>query len=232
MSPSARADDPSPPAGSSGRAMSALANRNYDPEATCRPMSATPRAARRIADLQGRDLTEWTRRTVSWYGFYHREAANRLQRTGLTGQGYVATTDRPGGPQDVPSSFSMSLNGQGLQVFLATFHVVQLKFELNDLPTTTFAVVSSATPSEHNLVDTVGMDTWDPPRQVVEARAAAGVPFIAGKRVIAADDAAVARAFSAMRSWHMGGNVFRCPKTDAPIRIDCGWFEPSVLQIG
>lgn len=126
----------------------------------------------------------------------------------------------------------VTLNRRGLQVFLASFHLVQLRFELDAFPATTFAVVSPSTPSEHNLVDVVGMDDWEPPRQVVEARAAAGVPFIDGKRVIAADDAAVAKAFAAMRGWHVGDNVFRSPKGDVPIRIDSGWFDPSVLKIG
>ena len=126
----------------------------------------------------------------------------------------------------------VTLNGNGLQVFIASLHLVQLKFELFGDVVTTFAVVSQGTPSEHNLVDVVGMSAWEPPRQLVEARAAAGVPFIDGKRVIAADENAIAKAFAAMRGWHVRGNMFRCPKSDAPIRIDCGWFDLSVLDIG
>ena len=126
----------------------------------------------------------------------------------------------------------VTLNRYGIQVFEASLHLVQLKFELDGFPSTTFAVVSPGTASEHNLVDVVGMTNWDPPRQVVEARAAAGVPFIDGKRVIAADDAAVARAFAAMRGWHVRDNVFRCPRGDMEIRIDCGWFDPAILDIG
>lgn len=125
----------------------------------------------------------------------------------------------------------VTLNGHGIQVFVASFHLVQLRFELDGFPATTFAVVAPETPSEHNLVDVVGMKDWEPPRQVVEARAAAGVSFIDGKRVIAADEAAVVKAFKAMRAWHVRDNVFRCPKVDVPIRIDSGWFDPSVLQI-
>jgi hypothetical protein len=126
----------------------------------------------------------------------------------------------------------VTLNGRGLQVFMASLQLVQLKLELDDDIVTTFAVVSPGSASEHNLVDLVGMSAWDPPRHLVEARAVAGVPFMDGKRVIRADCSAVASAFSAMRRWHVGGNVFRCPKSDDELRVDCGWFDPAILEIG
>lgn len=124
----------------------------------------------------------------------------------------------------------ITANRRGLQVFLASLHLVQLRIEL-DSPQTenTFAVVSAATPSEHNLVDVVGMSSWQPPQSLVEARAAMQVPFLGGKRVIRADEAAVAKAFAAMRGWHRTGNDFTTPKMSEPLMLDLGWFDPANL---
>ncbi len=63
-------------------------------------------------------------------------------------------------------------------------------------------------------------------------RSEAGVPFAAGKPVLIADTAAIARAFTDLKSLHIQGTHFRVHKGDAIIDVATGWFSADLLDQG
>ena len=121
-------------------------------------------------------------------------------------------------------------NGLGLQVFLATVHLMQLELEDFYYPSRRiFAVVKQGTPSERNLVDKVGMTNWSPSPDLVILRDDAGVPFDLTKRTITAEVNSVKEAFKSLHNWHIKGNRFQTPKGEVEICLEMGWFNPALL---
>lgn len=126
----------------------------------------------------------------------------------------------------------ISSNGFGLQAFVACFHLVQLYFEDPLNAGETFAVVSPGTPSEHILLNKVGMMPWEPPSLLRHLRGEAGVPFTSGKPVLVAGPATVSDAFHQLTTLHEGDRVFRSPKGEGVIEVRLGWFDPTMLTEG
>jgi hypothetical protein len=127
----------------------------------------------------------------------------------------------------------ITANGFGLQVFLAKFHLLQIRleeFEDGTLPNV-FAVVAPQTASAHNMRRRAGMTSWSPPRELDAVRSTAGLPFAPGKDVLIAGQASFDTAVSDLREWHQQAGRFRCPKGDDHVGVNLGWFDPEVLNI-
>ncbi len=124
----------------------------------------------------------------------------------------------------------VTANGLGLQVMLARIHLFQLWLEeyYADVARI-FAVVGRETPSEHNLVEGVGMTDYEPPPGLTAARAAKGLAFNPAKRTLQATSPAIERAKTALAGAHQRDNIFRTPKGGADIRLDLGWMSPEML---
>lgn len=161
-----------------------------------------------------------------------------------TGQGLLASKD--GGicaislvyqfdPGQGPVSYEIgtmrvTTEGYGLQVFLASLHLMQIWLEDDATLGDVFAVVSPNTGSAHNLEAKVGMADWTPPETLALLRASGGVPFAPGKRILRADNEVIRAAFARLRRWHIGGAEFETPKGRERIRLQLGWFDPSLLE--
>lgn len=171
----------------------------------------------------------------------------QLQRAVDKGQGLiVAQDDNICGlslvyPFDIPpdgpmyseiGTMRISSNGYALQVFLAKFHLFQIRIEEDEgqLPPV-FAVAKPASVSARNLTERVGMSPWNPPDELRAARSAAGTPFSEHKLILAASQRSLMLAIQDLRNWHIEGNDFRSPKGDATIRINLGWFNAGLLEL-
>jgi hypothetical protein len=165
-----------------------------------------------------------------------------------TGQGLIITRgDRVEGisliyQYDVPptgpvyseiGTMRITANGFGIQIFLADLHLLQIRLEeySREIFPNIFAVVSAQTPSEHNLVDVVGMSEWLPPLELGAERSRAGVPFNPQKRVVYAQAGAYHAAQRRLQLGYVNENLFRTPRGAEAIEVELGWFTPEVLDI-
>jgi hypothetical protein len=125
----------------------------------------------------------------------------------------------------------ITARGHGLQVFLAKFHLLQIWLEeYEPEPPPVFAVVAPDTASAHNLESRVGMLHREPPPELAAVRGAAGVPFVAGKRVLFATAQNFADAVADLRRWHRAERSFQAPKGNSLVQVELGWFSPAVLS--
>lgn len=130
-------------------------------------------------------------------------------------------------------SMRVTANGFGLQVFLAKFHLHQIRLEESEpLLPGVFAVVTPDTASAHNLQEKVHMIEWQPPADLAAIRGAAGVPFSPAKRVLSAAHKTFTEAEADLRRWHERENVFRTPRGSGSINIDVGWFSADRIAAG
>jgi hypothetical protein len=122
-------------------------------------------------------------------------------------------------------------NGYDLQTMIARLHLVQMWLEeFHSDVHSIFAVVSEKTASEHNLVNKVKMEPWQPPPVLEYLRRQSGVEFNPEKYAIIATEDSIEAAFAKLNEAFVDDRKLTTPKGGQCVEIRMPWFSKDVLS--